>query len=102
MDKCRLKLFVNDHTPRTQMAIDSLKQILETELAGRYELEIIDVHENPQEAETHKILATPTVIREVPSPVRRVIGDLSDRHQVLLGLDLTPLNQVHAGTSDNG
>lgn len=93
MTKCLLKLFIIDKTPRSLRAITNLRRICEEDLSKEYELEliIIDVIERPQLAEDEKILATPTLIKESPLPVRRVIGDLSDTRQVLLGLEL--LNQ---------
>lgn len=77
-------------TPRAQVAIANLKRICEADLAGRYTLEIIDVLEHPELAERDKILATPTLIKQLPPPLRRVIGDLSDREKVLLGLEVWP------------
>jgi circadian clock protein KaiB len=88
MDKHLLTLYVTGQTPRSQRAIASLRSLCEQELKGRYELTVIDVLEHPQLAEDQKILATPTVIRELPPPIRRIIGDLSDAERVLLGLDL--------------
>lgn len=82
-----LKLYITGRTPRTERAIAVLRQICEHDL-GDYELEVIDVLENPQVAEDEKILATPTLIKELPEPLRRIIGDLSDRERVLLGLEL--------------
>jgi circadian clock protein KaiB len=81
---------VTGSTPRAEQAIGNLRRICEEELRGEYELEIIDVLENPQLAEDEKILATPTLIKSLPLPLRRVIGDLSDRDKVLLGLDVLP------------
>ena len=88
MNKYLLKLFITGQTIRSGRAITNLRRILEKELKKKYELIIIDVLEQPQVAEVRKILATPTLIRESPPPVRRVIGDLSDTKQVLLGLEL--------------
>ena len=88
MEKYLIKLYVTGRTPRAQHAIANLKQICEKELGGRYELVVIDVLERPQLAEDEKILATPTVVKELPVPIRRIIGDLSDTERVLLGLDL--------------
>jgi circadian clock protein KaiB len=88
MDKYLIKLYVTGRTPRAQQAIRNLEQICEQELDGRYELVVIDVLERPQLAEDEKILATPTVVKELPVPIRRIIGDLSDTERVLLGLDL--------------
>jgi circadian clock protein KaiB len=72
------------------VAIANLRRICEQELRGQYDLEIIDVLENPQAAEDEKILATPTLIKQLPPPLRRVIGDLSDKEKVLLGLEVRP------------
>lgn len=75
-------------TPRTQRAITNLRRICEEDLARQYELHVIDVLENPQLAEDDRILATPTLIKQLPLPLRRVVGDLSDRDKVLLGLEV--------------
>ena len=88
MNKYLLKLFITGQTLRSKNAISNLHRIFEKELGAEYELSIIDVLERPQVAEDEKILATPTLIREYPPPVRRIIGDLSDTKQVLLGLEL--------------
>lgn len=85
-----LKLYVTGKTPRAEKAIANLRRICEEDLKGQYELQIIDVLENPQLAEDEKILATPTLIKRLPPPLRRVIGDLSDKDKVLLGLDVWP------------
>jgi circadian clock protein KaiB len=86
-----LKLYVTGNTPRAERAIENLRRMCESELAGRYEIVIIDVLERPQLAEDEKIFATPTLIKQLPLPMRRIIGDLSDTERVLLGLDLAPL-----------
>lgn len=83
-----LKLYVTGETPNSLRAIASLKKILAEEFKGVYELRIIDVLKNPQLAEQDKILATPMLSRVLPLPVRRLIGDLSNKEKVLLGLDL--------------
>src|SRR5207247_5584168 len=85
-----LKLYVTGTSPRTQLAISNLNRICEQELQGQYKLEIIDVLEHPQVAEDDRILATPTLIKQLPPPLRRVIGDLSDKDKVLLGLEVRP------------
>ena len=85
-----LKLYVTGSSPRAQVAIANLRRICEQELNGAYELEIIDVLEHPQVAEDAQILATPTLIKQLPPPLRRVIGDLSDTEKVLLGLEARP------------
>lgn len=90
----QLRLYVTGQTARSRQAIENLRTILEQDFPKQYELEIIDVLEHPQLAEDEKILATPALVKKLPQPVRRAIGDLSDREQVLLGLDLRPLDQV--------
>lgn len=85
-----LKIYVTGQTPRSRRAIENLRRICEDELHGLYEMHVIDVLERPQLAEDEKILATPTVVKELPVPIRRIIGDLSDADKVLLGLDLQP------------
>jgi len=85
-----LKLYVTGQTPRSVRAIANLRRICKEELGGRYELIIVDILERPQLAEDERILATPTLIKELPPPVRRIIGDLSAAEKVLLGLDLQP------------
>jgi circadian clock protein KaiB len=88
MNTYLFKLFITGQTVRSSHAITNLRRICEEGLGTEYELIIIDVLEQPQLAEDAKILATPTLIKELPPPVRRIIGDLSDTKQVLLGLDL--------------
>jgi circadian clock protein KaiB len=83
-----LKLYVTGTSPRAEVAIANLRRICEQELRGQYELEIIDVLKHPQVAEDDRILATPTLIKQLPPPLRRVIGDLSDKAKVLLGLEV--------------
>ena len=83
-----LKLYVAGNTPNSMRALKTLRNILETEFRGVYALKVIDVLKNPQLAEEDKILATPTLSKILPPPVRRIIGDLSDRVRVLIGLDL--------------
>ena len=83
-----LKLYVTGQTPNSIRAIQNLKELLKKDLQKKYELQIIDVQKNPQLAEDDRILATPTLSRVLPLPIRRIIGDLSDKEKVLLGLDL--------------
>ena len=83
-----LKLYVAGNTPKSIRALKTLKNILDEEFQGVYALKIIDVLKNPQLAEEDKILATPTLSKILPPPVRKIIGDLSDRERVLIGLDL--------------
>jgi circadian clock protein KaiB len=83
-----LKLYVAGNTPNSIRALKTLNNILEQEFQGVYALKVIDVLKNPQLAEEDKILATPTLAKILPPPVRKIIGDLSDREKVLIGLDL--------------
>lgn len=83
-----LKLYVAGNTPNSMRALKTLRNILDEEFRGVYALKVIDVLKNPQLAEEDKILATPTLAKILPPPVRRIIGDLSDRERVLIGLDL--------------
>jgi circadian clock protein KaiB len=85
-----LKLYIAGQTPRSARAVANLRRICDEELHGQYDLVIIDVLETPQAAEQEHILATPTLIKALPLPLRRVIGDLSSTEQVLLGLELLP------------
>jgi circadian clock protein KaiB len=85
-----LKLYVAGRGTRAEAAIANLRKLCENELRGQYELEIIDVLERPDLAEDARILATPTLIKQLPPPLRRVIGDLSDREKLLFGLEVKP------------
>ncbi len=88
VDKFQLKLYIAGHTPRSQYAIANLRRLCEEKLKGKYELAIIDVLERPDLAEEDRILATPTLIKELPPPPRRIVGDLADEEKVALGLSL--------------
>ena len=88
MDTYLLKLYITGKTQRSDRAISNLRRICDEELSGKYQIVVVDVLEQPQLAENEKILATPTLIKELPPPVRRVIGDLSDSEKVLMGLDI--------------
>lgn len=90
MSKTILKLYITGNTERTRRALANIREICDNDLAGHYEIIIVDVLERPQLAEDERILATPTLIRHLPMPLRRIVGDLSDSEKVLLGLDLQP------------
>lgn len=90
MNKFILKLYIVGRTANGERAIANLRRICEDELKGRYQMQVVDVLEHPQLAEDERILATPTLIKELPPPLRRVVGDLSDTDKVLLGLDMVP------------
>jgi circadian clock protein KaiB len=83
-----LRLYVAGQSRKSITAIKNLKQICEEHLAGRYEIEVIDLMEKPQLAKGDQILAIPTLVRKLPNPLRKIIGDLSDTERVLIGLDL--------------
>jgi circadian clock protein KaiB len=86
----RLRLYVAGQTPRSLAAVANLERICKEHLAGRYRVEVIDLLEQPQLAAGDQILAIPTLVRALPEPVKRIIGDLSDTERVLVGLDLLP------------
>jgi circadian clock protein KaiB len=83
-----LRLYIAGHTPKCMRALANLKRICEEHLAGRYRIEIIDLLQNPQLARGDQILAVPTLVRQLPEPVKKIIGDLSNTERVLVGLDL--------------
>ncbi|MFP4350296.1 MAG: circadian clock protein KaiB [Thermodesulfobacteriota bacterium] len=85
-----LRLYVAGQTPKSLQAFANLKQICEEHLQGRYQIEVIDLVENPQLAKGDQILAIPTLVRKLPQPLRKIIGDLSNTERVLVGLDLFP------------
>jgi circadian clock protein KaiB len=84
----QLRLYVAGQTPKSLAALSNLKKICESHLRGRYRIEVIDLVEQPQLSQGDQILAIPTLVRKLPEPVRKIIGDLSDTERVLVGLDL--------------
>lgn len=84
----QLRLYVAGQTPKSLLAFTNLKQICEQHLQGRYEIEVIDLVENPQLSVGDQILAIPTLVRRLPEPIKKIIGDLSNTERVLVGLDL--------------
>ncbi len=88
-----LRLYISGMTPAATRAITNLKKICEEYLAGRYDLQIIDIYQQPVLAKDEQILAAPTLIKKLPAPLRRIIGDLSSKDRVLLGLDLRPRDE---------
>src|SRR5512147_195951 len=85
-----LRLYVAGQTPKSLAAFTNLKRICEEHLAGQYEIEVVDLLENPQLAAGDQILAIPTLVRQLPEPLKKIIGDLSDTERTLIGLDLRP------------
>jgi len=88
--KWNLRLYVAGQTPKSIIALANLKRICEEHMEGRYTIEIIDLMDNPQLARRDQIVAIPTLVRELPSPLKRIIGDLSNTERVLVGLDVQP------------
>jgi len=89
-DGYNLRLYVAGQTPKSIAAIANLKKICEQHLTAHYEIEIIDLMKNPALAQRHQIVAIPTLIRQLPEPLKRIIGDLSNHEKVLVGLDIRP------------
>lgn len=89
-----LRLFVAGTTTRSQNAITNVRQICDQLLSGRFDLEVIDVYTHPQETRDFQIVATPTLVKVAPLPLRRIVGDLSDRARVLNGLSLTAVGSA--------
>ncbi|HET7831946.1 MAG TPA: circadian clock KaiB family protein [Gallionella sp.] len=85
-----LRLFVSGATPRSAQAIGNIRAICDRELAGRYELEVIDIYQQPELARQYQIIAVPVLIKSLPAPIRVLIGDLSETEKVLVGLNLHP------------
>jgi circadian clock protein KaiB len=91
-DKWVLRLYVAGQSPKALTAFANLKNICENQLDGKYSIEVIDLLKNPQLGNEDQILALPTLVRKLPVPVRKIIGDLSDTERVLVGLDLLPVS----------
>ena len=89
-ERWRLRLYVAGQTPKALRAFANLQRICEEHLAGRYEIEVIDLLEHPQLARGDEIIAVPTLVRQLPEPITKIIGDLSDTERVLVGLQLVP------------
>jgi circadian clock protein KaiB len=87
----QLRLYVAGHTSRSEAALENLKSICEMHLKGQYQIEVVDLLVNPQLARGDQILAVPTLVRLLPPPVKKIIGDLSNIERVLVGLDMRPL-----------
>jgi circadian clock protein KaiB len=90
-EKWELRLYIAGHTPKSIMAINNLKKYCEKYLKGQYTIEIVDLITNPQLAEGDQIFAIPTLVKKVPEPIRKIIGDLSNEEKVLVGLNIRPL-----------
>jgi circadian clock protein KaiB len=93
-EKYVLRLYITGATSRSRSAIVNINAICNEHLHGKYDLEVIDIHQKPALAKDEQIIAAPTLIKRLPLPLRRIIGDLSDRESVLFGLDLKPKTEV--------
>ena len=91
--KWELRLYIAGNTPKSVTALNNLKKYCEEHLKGQYRIEVIDLLKDPQLAAGDQILAIPTLVRKVPVPIRKIIGDLSNEEKVLVGLNIRPLNQ---------
>lgn len=87
-DQWNLRLYVAGQSPRSTAAIANLRRFCEDHLAGKYSIEVVDLLENPQLARGDQIVALPTLVRKLPAPMRKIIGDLSDSERVMVGMDL--------------
>ncbi len=92
-EEFNLRLYVAGQTPKSLAAIANLKRICEENLCGRYHIEVIDLMKNPHLAKDDQIVALPTLVRKLPEPLKRIIGDLSNEEKVLVGLDIRPHNE---------
>ncbi len=92
-DKYILRLYVAGQTPKSIAAFNNLKKICEEHMAGKYRIEVVDLLKNPQLAKGDQIFAIPTLVRRLPPPLRKIIGDLSNTERVLVGLDLRPAKE---------
>lgn len=91
-EKWELRLYIAGQTPKSVAALSNLTKYCKEHLSGRYSIEIIDLLKTPQLAEGDQIFAIPTLVRKVPEPIRKIIGDLSNEEKVLVGLNIRPLN----------
>jgi circadian clock protein KaiB len=88
----QLRLYIAGHSPNARAALENLNKICETHLQGRYKIEVIDLLENPKLAAGDQILAIPTLVRKLPPPMKKIIGDLSNEERVIVGLDIKPID----------
>lgn len=89
-DKWELRLYTAGQTPKSVLAFNNLKRICEQYMPGRYHIEVVDLMQNPRLAKEDQIVAIPTLVRKLPEPLRKIIGDLSDTERTLVGLQLRP------------
>ena len=91
LDKWNLRLYTAGQSPKSLAALANLKRVCDEHLAGRYTIEVVDLLKNPRLAKDDQIVAIPTLVRKLPEPLRRLVGDLSDAERTLVGLQLKPL-----------
>ena len=101
-EKYILKLFVTGNTPKSNRAIANLHEICEQYIPGRYELQVIDIYQQPELARDEQIVAAPTLIKQLPLPLRRMIGDLARTERIMVGLDLRPGDSSSGGGHEPG
>jgi circadian clock protein KaiB len=89
-EKWNLRLYTAGQSPKSLAALNNLKRVCEEHLAGRYSIEVVDLLKNPRLAKDDQIVAIPTLVRKLPEPLRRIVGDLSDTERALVGLQLKP------------
>ena len=87
-EKYLLKLFITGTTPKCIRAIQNIRAICEADLDGRYQLQVVDLYQHPEQASSEQILVTPTLVRTYPLPIRKLVGDLSEKAKVIAGLDI--------------
>jgi circadian clock protein KaiB len=92
-----LRLYVAGQTPKSVAAFANLQRICETHLKGQYKIEVVDLLVNPKLAKGDQIIAVPTLVRQLPPPVKKIIGDLADEERVLVGIDVRVANPTHTG-----
>jgi circadian clock protein KaiB len=95
-----LRLYITGMTPRSQQALRNIEKVCREHLADRFELEVIDIYQQPQLAKDDQIIAVPTLVKKLPSPLRRLIGDLSQEERILMGLDLKPKSRMSKRTRE--
>lgn len=94
-----LRLFITGSSPKSALAIQNIRALCDEKLQGRYDLQVVDIYQHPEEVKPEQIIVTPTLLKKLPLPLRKIIGDLSDRERVLVGLDLIPLRR-HSGSPE--
>jgi circadian clock protein KaiB len=97
-----LRLFVSGSTPRSARAIQNIQALCEENLHGRYDLEVIDIYQHPEHVRPEQIVVIPTLVKKLPLPIRRIVGDLSDKQRVLLGLDIVKRSPLAPSGVGNG